>query len=90
MKLQQPPSRVAGQVLSPPVVRLEDGDMGTARVSLGRCSIVLVFVDKGVFVSAMRCARRQGWCTPWQEAKAGVRHEHHERKDRGRTDRQSY
>lgn len=57
MKLQHQPSRVAGQVLSPPVVKLEDGDMGTVRVSLGRCGIVLVFVDKGVFVSAMRCAR---------------------------------
>lgn len=50
MKLQQPPSSVAGQVLSPPVVTLEDEDMGTVRVSVGRRGTVLVCVDKGIFV----------------------------------------
>jgi hypothetical protein len=57
VKLQQPPGSVAGQVLSPSVVKLEDEDMGTVRVCLRRCGIVLVFVVTGAFLCLRRLVR---------------------------------
>ncbi len=58
MKLQRLPSRVAEQVLSPPVVKLEDGDMGAGRGSLELCVCAAVCPVLGTVHTT---ARSEGW-----------------------------